>query len=273
MAVIITDSTSDLTLAQAEELGVEMLSLRVNFGDESYLDKREISNEDFYKKLASTKELPTTSLLNPEDFINAFAKYPGEEIVVVTLSSELSGTYQSAVIAKETTGRADIFIVDSRNVTVALGLMVRIAAQLNAAGMPAARIAEEMRRLAGKARLIGVVDTLKYLVKGGRLSKVSGYLGGMLNIKPVLMVADGEVKAVSKARGDKDAFAQILQLVFERHPLDTSLPVAFAKSGTGTDRLENFMRALGLTGPVSTLGSVVGTHAGPGAIIIAYFEL
>lgn len=273
MAVIITDSTSDLTLAQAEELGVEMLSLRVHFGAESYLDKREITNEEFYEKLAAAKELPTTSLLNPEDFIEAFNRHPAEEILVITISSELSGTYQSAVIARETLGRTDISIVDSRCATAALAMLVRIAVQMNAKGMPMPQIAGEMRRLAAKARIIGIVDTLKYLVKGGRLNKVSGYLGGILHIKPILMVRTGTVEPVSKARGDKDAYAQILQLVFEKYPLDTSLPVAFASSEKSRERTESFMRALGLTGPVSTLGSVVGTHAGPGAIILAYFEI
>lgn len=273
MAVIITDSTSDLTLAEAKELGVEMLSLSVNFGAESYLDKREITNEMFYEKLAASKELPTTSLVNPEDFIKVFRKHPDEEILVLTVSSVLSGTYQSALIAKETVGRADIIIVDTRAISATLWLMVNIASKLNAQGLPSAKIAEEMRRLSGKACLIGMVDTLKYLIKGGRLSKISGYFGGMLSIKPILTVRGGELKPESKARGDKDAFAQILKLVFEKYPIDSSLPVAFASSEKGTERLDDFMRTLGLSGPVSKLGSVVGTHSGPGALLIGYFEL
>ncbi len=272
MAAIITDSTSDLTLAQVEALGVTMLSLRVNFGEESYLDKREITSEGFYEKLVAARETPTTSLLNPDDFIAAFDEHPDEEIVVVTLSQKLSGTYQSAVIAKETLGRTDIYIVDSGSVCAALGLLVQRAAELNRAGLGAARIADALEALAEKSRLIGVTETLTYLVRGGRLGKVSGYVGGMLNIKPVLMISEGEVKPVLKARGEKDAFEKIRALVFEKYPIDTSMPVAFACAAGGEARLQSFMQTLGLTGPVSAIGSVVGTHAGPGTIIISYFE-
>ena len=272
MAVIITDSTSDLSLAQAEGLGVEMLSLRVNFGNDSYLDKREITNEEFYKRLTSSKELPTTSLLNPEDFIKAFNQHPDEEILVITISSELSGTYQSAVLAKEMLGRTDIYLVDSRNASVALGMLVILAAKRNKEGMRAKDIAEDLRKLSEKLRLIGLVDTLKYLVKGGRLTKISGYVGGMLNIKPILMIVDGKITPASKARGDKDAFAQIVKIVYEQHPMDKSLPAAFSSSCKGMDRLDGLMRALGITAPISTLGSVLGTHAGPEAMVFAYFE-
>ncbi len=272
MAAIITDSTSDLTLMQAEELGVTMLSLRVNFGNEVYLDKRTLSNDEFYEKLAAAKELPTTSLLNPDDFIEAFNDHPDEEIVVLTLSQKLSGTYQSAVLAKETIGREDIYIVDTENVTAALGLIVRLAADMNKKGLGAEKIAAEAARLSKKLRLMGVVDTLKYLVKGGRLNKVSGYLGGVLHIKPVLMINEGAVEPVAKARGDRGAFEEIRKLVFEKHPIDTAMPVAFGSSAGGYDRLDSFMETLGLTGEISTIGSVVGTHAGPGVVMIAYFE-
>ncbi|HWQ57864.1 MAG TPA: DegV family protein [Clostridia bacterium] len=272
MALIIADSTCDLTLGQANELDVEMLSLSVNFGEESYLDKRTLTNEEFYKKLAAAPELPTTSLLNPDDFIGAFNAHPNEEIVVLTLSKKLSGTYQSAVIAQEATGREDIYLVDTGTVSAAMGMLVRRAAWMNREGVHAADIALAMESLAARSRLMGVVDTLHNLVKGGRLGKVSGYVGGMLNIKPVLTIDDGEVKPVLKARGDRDAFEKMRALVFERYPVDTKLPVAFACSAGGEERLALFMKTLGLTGPVSAIGSVVGTHAGAGTIMIAYFE-
>ncbi|HOF99797.1 MAG TPA: DegV family protein [Clostridia bacterium] len=272
MALIIADSTCDLTLAQANELNIEMLSLSVNFGEESYLDKREITNEEFYEKLAAAPELPTTSLLSPGDFAAVFDAHPNEELVVLTLSSILSGTYQSAVLAKEASGRDDIYLVDTRTVCAALGLLVRRAAWMAREGSRAADIAAAIEALAARSRLIGVVDTLHNLVKGGRLGKVSGYVGGMLNIKPVLMIEDGAVKPILKARGERDALSKMRMLVFEQFPIDARQPVAFACSAGGQERLALFMDTLGLTGPVSDVGSVVGTHAGPGTVMIAYFE-
>ncbi len=272
MALIIADSTCDLTLAQASELNIEMLSLSVNFGGESYLDKREITNEEFYEKLAAAPELPTTSLLNPGDFTAVFEAHPNEELVVLTLSSKLSGTYQSAVIAKEASGRDDIYLVDTRTVCAALGLLVRRAAWMAREGSRGADIAAAIEALAARSRMTGVVGTLRYLVKGGRLSKVSGYVGGMLNIKPILMIEDGEVKPILKARGERDALLKMRMLVFDRFPIDVKQPVAFACSAGGQEKLALFMDTLGLAGPVSEVGSVVGTHAGPGTILIAYFE-
>ncbi len=271
MAVLIVDSTCDLTLVQAEELGVTMLSLSVNFGTESYLDKRELSSEAFYEKLAQAEELPTTSLLNPEDFTKAFNEHPNEEIVVITLSHKLSGTYQSALIAKEASGRSDIYLVDTLTVSAALALVVRRAAHLAREGASASAIADAAEAFAAKTRLIGVVDTLQYLVKGGRLGKVSGYLGGMLNIKPVLTIDDGAVKPLFKARGDREVFAKVKELIDTTYPPDLNQPIAFACATGGEARLVEFMQALGLSGEASAIGSVVGTHAGPGTILIAYF--
>jgi len=272
MAHIIADSTCDLTLAQAEELGATLLSLRVLFGEEVYLDKRTLTNEEFYQKLGESEEFPTTSLLNPEDFLDAFKAHPEEEIVVLTISEQLSGTYQSALLAKETSGRCDVYVVNTQNTSVGMGLLVRRAVEMNRAGIPAERIASGILQLADRVRLIGVVDTLQYLVKGGRLGRVSGYVGGILNIKPVLMLQNGIVQPVLKAHGDRDAFRRIRELVFEKYPIDAGMPVAFACAAGGAERLAGFMEALGLTGPVSTIGSVVGAHAGPGTIIISYFE-
>lgn len=272
MTTIITDSTCDLTLGQLEALGVTMLSLSVNFGETSYRDKRDITNEEFYVKLAQAPELPTTSLVNPEAFAEAYNAHPDNEIVVLTISGKISGTFQSATIAKQASGREDIYLVDTNTSSAALGMLVVRAAELAKAGMGGAAIADAIQALAAKSRLIGVVDTLKYLVKGGRLNKVSGYMGGMLNIKPVLTLDDGAVKPLLKARGDRDAFAKVKELVEKTYPLDPAQPIAFAYAGGGEQRLEAFMAALGLTGTVSSIGSVVGTHAGPRTIIICYFE-
>ena len=271
MAVIITDSTSDLTLEQAEELNVVMLSLSVHFGQEVYLDKRTLTSEAFYEKLSASEQLPTTSLLNPDDFIQAFNQYPHDEIVVLTLSSKLSGTYQSAVLAKETLGRSDIYILDSGVVSVALALLVRQAVALNQTGMPAVEIMQRLEALSKRVILTGVVDTLKYLAKGGRIGKVSGYVGNMLHIKPVLLLDQGEIVPIAKARGDKDAFELLSQLVLTKHPVDETMPVAFAYAGS-VSRLVQFMHAVSITGPSSVLGSVVGTHVGPGVVAMAYFE-
>ena len=271
MALIIADSTCDLTLAQANELNIEMLSLSVNFGEESYLDKREITNEEFYEKLAAAPELPTTSLLSPGDFAAVFDAHPNEELVVLTLSSILSGTYQSAVLAKEASG--GMTSISWIRAPSAPRWACSCAAQRGwPASSRAADITAAIEALAARSRLIGVVDTLHNLVKGGRLGKVSGYVGGMLNIKHVNMIEDGAVKPILNARGELDALSKMRMLVFEQFPIDARQPVAFACSAGGQERLALFMDTLGLTGPVSDVGSVVGTHAGPGTVMIAYFE-
>ena len=272
MPMIITDSTCDWSLEEANRLGVELLSLKVCFGDQVFEDKRTITNEMFFEKLSQYDVLPTTSLLSVGDFLAAFERHPDEAIVVLALSSELSGTYQSAVVAKEEIGRSDIFVIDTRTVTVGLGLLVRRAIILRDAGKTAAEIAEEIERVKGKVRIYGVLNTLKYLVKGGRLSGVQGAIGGLLSIKPIVLVQDGIVQNVGKGRGSRAAVKALVTLVREHEKLQSGSSVAYAHAGN-LPLLEEIVAALQLppSDPPCFLGSTVGTYTGPGAVAVAFF--
>lgn len=271
---IITDSTSDFALSYAEQLGVEVVSLQVNFGKEEYVDKVTISNEEFYEKLKISKELPTTTLVNVEQFIKIFEKYSDDEIVGIFLSSKLSGTCQSAMIAKDTLQRADIHIVDSGSVTIGLALLVKEAVRLQRAGESAEQIAQKIELMACKVKIFAVIDTLKYLIKGGRLDKASGIVGSMLGLKPIICVYDGVITSVDKARGMKKAITRLAQIVQESK-VDKNKKMLFAHSDNFDD-LESLIGQLSLKGVTEddklVIGSVVGTHAGPGAVAIAFFE-
>ena len=270
MAIIITDSTSDLTYDDTSKLGIEMLPLTVNFGEEHYKDKVTLSNEEFYGKLESCEEIPTTSLLNPADFLELFEQHENEEIIVITLSHRLSGTYQSAMIAKDMCEREDIYIIDSGTVTIPLGLLVKVASQLNAEGKKAEEIVARIEELKWKVRIVAVIDTLKYLIKGGRLSNVQGAIGTALRLKPIICIRDGEIITLNKVRGTKAAFKEVLNIIQSDGEVDESLPISFAHSNHEA-MVNDFKSNIPFAGETYMIGSVVGTHAGPGAVAIAYF--
>lgn len=272
MAILITDSTSDLPLAELEAQNIIMLSLKVSFGSEEFLDKRTITNEAFYEKLAQSKVLPQTTLLSIGTFQEVFDRFPEDDIIVLPLASKLSGTYQSAQVAKEMSGRDNIYIVETGTASIGLGLLVQKAAQLNREGMPAAEIAAYISELADRVRIFAVVNTLKYLVKGGRLSSMQGFLGETLHIKPVIALLHGEVHNVAKARGTKSAMQALLKLTDQSDPIDTSLPLCFGHTGNMV-LLQQLMDCFPhlSSAPTYSLGSVVAAHAGPGTTGIAYF--
>ncbi len=266
---IIVDSTCDLSLEEARSLGISMLLLKVHFGPEAYLDKVDIEGERFFEKLSSSSVMPTTSMVTLEDFLEEFARHPDEDILVVTISSLLSGTCQSAQIAKVQSGRDDVYVVDSASATIAHALLVREAVRLRDEGKSAREACEVLERIKPRLRIYAMIDTLKYLVKGGRLSGAQGALGTILSLKPIIAVRDGVVTSVDKARGARAAIRKLAALV-EREPMDQSLPAAYAHSGDA-QTLSELKRALGVEAPACWLGSVVGAHAGPGAVAIAYF--
>jgi len=277
MVRIITDSTSDLSRARGSELGIDILPLTVHFGQESFRDGVDISISEFYRKLASAESLPSTSQINPSDFETLFRQYiaEGDEVVCLLISSDLSGTCQSAFMARDMVDPDKIFVVDTRNVTFALGLLVEEAVSMRDAGKDAAQIAAEIDALSRRLCLIAVVSTLKYLKMGGRLSTTSALVGGLLNINPIVSIIDGKVEAIGKARGRKAAFEFILRHI-QQNPPDPDYPVAFGHSND-PDALAScmsyFAPYLNTEKPlVGDIGSIVGTHAGPGAVGIAYIK-
>ena len=277
MIEIFTDSTSDITPAMAKKLDVRVLPLTVQFGEESFRDGLDISNSDFYGRLRNAQTLPTTSQINPDVFISAFqeALNRGNQVVGIFVSSELSGTFQSAMIAKEMLDSGDIFVVDSRQVALSLGLLVTEAVRLRKEGWTATQMAHELTLLREKVRLYAVVDTLKYLKMGGRISATTAVLGGVLGITPIIALKDGKVESVGKTRGRK-AGVQWIREQANGEELDFSRPLVLGH----TDCLqaletvtEGFSDLLPRFSEASSrgIGAVVGTHAGPGAAGVAYF--
>ena len=276
MVQIITDSTSDLSKARQEALGVEVAPLSVHFGEESFLDGVDLTNEAFYVRLRATQALPTTAQVNPEEFVRRFQAHRdrGDDVVALFIASKLSGTCQSAMIAREMVDPDHIFVIDSDTVTFGLGLLVEMAARLRDQGLSAREIAEELERLKARQRFYAVVETLKYLKMGGRISGAAAVVGGMLGITPILNIRDGVVQAAGKARGRKAAY-QWMEKKIAAEPVDTSLPVSFGHADAPQimAECEAYFQARipGMEVLESSIGSVVGTHAGPGCAGISYF--
>ena len=273
---IITDSGSDILAPYPQNLTV--IPLTIHFGAEEYLDGVTIDHKTFYEKLVSGKDLPTTSLIPPGEFEEAFdqAEQAGETVIAVIISSKLSGTYQSAVLAAE--GRGNVYVVDSLSATLGEQILVKYALELVERGMSASDIAAELERAKTHATVMGVVDTLEYLHRGGRISKTVAVLGGALSIKPVLRVADGEVAMIGKARGSKNSNNYLIQET-TKCGVNYKMPICLGYTGLSDELLQRYIadsrplwegkvKAL----PISTVGATIGTHVGPGAVIVAFFD-
>ena len=203
MALLITDSTSDLSIEQLKKMNVHMLPLGVTFGDQFYKEKFDITNEQFYEKLEQEKLIPTTNLINPSEFVDAFNKYPNEDLIILPIAKKLSGTYQSAIIAKEAVKRDNIYILDTKTVTCGLSLLVNAAVKYRDQNLTTLDIVSKLEDDIKKIQIIAVFDTLKYLIKGGRLTKIQGTIGTALNLKPILSISNGELTPIGKCRDRK----------------------------------------------------------------------
>ena len=274
---IIVDSTADLV--PEIKARVSTVPLTVHFGQEEYIDGVTIDNKTFYEKLVESDVLPTTSQAAPNDFIKEFekAKQAGEAAVVITLASRFSGTYQSAVIAAE--DYENIYVVDGASAAMGTGILVELAFRLLDAGASAQEIAKAMETEKEKIVVVALVDTLEYLKRGGRISKTAAFAGGVLNIKPVLSVVDGEIRVLGKARGSKMGNNLLVQEIDKAGGIDFSKPVLLGYSGLSDALLlkyiedsrhiwEGNLKEVRYT----TVGSVIGTHAGPGAVVVAFFK-
>lgn len=274
---IIVDSTADLVPEIKER--VHTVPLTVNFGDEEYIDGVTIDHKTFYEKLIESDVLPTTSQATPDAFMKEFekAKESGEAAVVITLASKFSGTYQSAMIAAEE--YENIYIVDSTSAAMGSGILVEIAFRLLDEGKSADEIAKALEEEKKKIVIVALVDTLEYLKKGGRISKAVAFAGGVLNIKPVLSVIDGEINMLGKARGSKMGNNLLVQEIDKSGGIDFSKPVLLGYSGISDALLKKYIEDSrhiweGNLQEVryTSVGSVIGTHAGPGAVVVAFFK-
>lgn len=275
---IIVDSASDMTNKESKHLKV--LPLTVGFGEVEYQDGVTLSTEEFYKKLDACSELPKTSQITPFAFSEAIQETldAGETPIVITLSSKLSGTYNSAKIAASDFDE-EVYVIDSGNVSAGERIIVEYALQLIEEGKTAKEIVDAVEAVKSKACLIATFDTLEYLRRGGRISNISGIVGGMLSIKPVLGIKDGVLEMLAKARGSKNAANMIVKQIEEFGGIDYSMPYAIVYTGLDDSRIRKFAEDNKeiLGGNVDevkicTVGSTVGTHAGPGAIGVVFFK-
>jgi DegV family protein with EDD domain len=274
--VIVTDSTADIPLDVREQLGISMVPLKVNFGDQSYLDNITLQPAQFYEKLSSFNGLATTSQPSPADFYDVYKKLTdeGHTVISIELSAAMSGTYQAATIAKsmlEAEAEVDITVIDSKSASYGYGMIVIIAAEMAKAGASKEEIIAEVHRLRKELKLYFLVDTLEYLRKGGRIGKASAVLGSLLNIKPILSIDDeGTVFPLEKARGQKRAMARIAELLeADFHGKAVNLSVASTPGYlSGVSEMTELLRTkLNVKRFQETsIGPVVGTHTGPGTI-------
>lgn len=274
---IIVDSTADLVPEIKER--VNIVPLTVHFGDEEYIDGVTIDHETFYNRLIESDVLPTTSQATPDAFMKEFDKIKeaGEEAVVITLASKFSGTYQSAMIAASE--YENIYVVDSTSAAMGSGILAEHAFKLLDEGKKAAEIALILEEEKKKIVVVALVDTLEYLKKGGRISKAVAFAGGVLNIKPVLSVIDGEINMLGKARGSKMGNNLLVQEIDKAGGIDFTKPVLLGYSGISDALLLKYIEDSrhiweGNLNEVryTSVGSVIGTHAGPGAVVVAFFK-
>lgn len=273
---IIVDSTTDLMPEDKER--VHIVPLTLHFGDQEYMDGVTIDHKTFYEKLIESDVLPTTSQATPAAFEKEYeaAKEANEAAVVITISSKLSGTYQSAMIAAA--DYENIFVVDSGTAAIGGGILTELALKYLDDGMDAEAIAKQLEEDKKKILIVALVDTLEYLKKGGRISKAVAFAGTLLNMKPVLSVADGEIAMLGKARGSKMGNNLLVQEIQKAGGVDFDKPVLLGYTGLSDALLKKYIedsRRLWEQGisnvRYTTIGSVIGTHAGPGAIAAAFF--
>ena len=274
---IIVDSSTDVSEKYREK--IQFVPLTVRFGDKEYLDGVELSKHQFYEMLVESDVLPTTSQATPAAFADCFEAIAsaGDSAVVITLSSKLSGTYQSAVLATE--DYPNIYVVDSQSVAIGTGVLAQYAVELAQQGMGAEEIAQVLTHQREKVCVVALLDTLEYLKKGGRISKTVAFAGGVLNIKPVVTIQDGAVALIGKARGSRNGNNLLVEKIREAGGVDFERPVLLGYTGLSSALLEKYVddsKALWADHVDKLDGclmcSVIGTHAGPGAVAVAFFR-
>ncbi|WP_026495269.1 DegV family protein [Butyrivibrio sp. WCD3002] len=277
---IITDSASDIPQDKAKEWGITVIPLKVRFGEEEFLDGVTLTSDMFYSRLVESDELPKTSQIPPYEFEEEFEKAveAGDDVICLTLSSGVSGCYQSACIAaQEFDGK--VRVIDTKQFCISEYIIVQRAVQLRDEGKSADEITEIIEKEKKFARVISVFDTLEYLKMGGRISSAAAMAGGILSIKPVVTIEDGVVAVVGKARGSKNGSNMLIQYIDKHGGIDYDKPMCLAYSGLSDDLLlkykedskhlyEGYVDDI----PIEHVGATIGTYAGPGAIACAYFH-
>ncbi len=276
---ILVDSASDIDVNEAKNLGIEMIPMEVTFGDEEYLDGVNLSHKEFFEKLIETNIFPKTSQINEYRFNEKFEEMTkdGSEVLCITMSSKLSGTFNSA---KEASKKYNdkVVVIDSNNVCIGERILIFYAIRLLKQNISLKKIVDNIEEKKNKIQLVALLNTLKYLQKGGRISMVKAFAGELMSLKPVVSVIDGEVKLTGKAIGSKKGNNLLMQMIAQK-AIDFDMPYVVGYSGLEDSLLKKYLEdsksiweEKAETIPSFSIGSTIGTHVGPGAIAVAYFS-
>ncbi|MGD9568369.1 MAG: DegV family protein [Sedimentibacter sp.] len=275
---IVIDSTSDVTEDIINQHNLKMVPLTVNFEDGSFLDKIELSSSEFFDKLIKAEKLPTTSQVNPGAFVEAFSEIllEGDQVLGIFLASEFSGTYDSARIAKDMIGSDNIRIIDSKSVCLGTFALILEAIELVNQNKTIDEVVDELENLKEKIVAVAGLDTLKYLEKGGRLSKGQAVVGSLLNIKPILEIKDGKLNVIEKVRG-KNKTIKWLDEWIEKNNYDLSDKTVLLFYAQNYDQLKILRETLEAKYKIKNIieqeiGAVIGTHAGPGVLGVGFLN-
>ena len=268
MIKFLVDTASDYTVAEVKEYGMELVPLHITLGEADYRDAYDLTKDAFYELLTTNEEFPKTSQPTPQDFVDVFeeAQEKGDELICILLSSKLSGTFQSATLAKNIVEYDNIHLIDSLGATHMIRIMVEHAQELANAGKSAKEIVAELEEMKSKIKVLAVVDTLEYLCKGGRVSKATAAIGEVAKVKPMITVSEGEVAVIGKSLGKNKAIGNLLKAL-EECEVDDRFPI-YSVSSLGTENCEAFEKRLEAAGynhkERLQIGATIGTHVGPG---------
>lgn len=275
MIKLVIDSTSEIGVEEAKDLGLTLIPMKVIFDDEEYLVGVNLTNEEFYQKLAESKNLPKTTQINFTEYVDAVRPIldAGDQVFAMCLSSELSGSFNNLKMAQSELGSDNFEIFDTLSVTFAYKALVLEAMKLIKSGVTLAELKSEMERLRAKLRLYAIIDNVKYLIKGGRLSQGKGLMATALKIKPIVAIENGKVEVIGKAVGFNIALKSFCKLIKN---VDLSRTM-FSGHAEAIDKaqkmIETIKDTLGLNfDKLCEIGAVIGTHAGPGTVGVVYFE-
>ncbi len=276
MIKILVDTSSDYTVEEIQARGMELAPLHITIGEADYRDAYDLTKDKFYELLTSNEEVPKTSQPTPQDFVDAFEKVEeeGDELICILLSSKLSGTFQSAVLAKSIVDSDKIHLIDSLGATHMIRLMAEHALELIKEGKGAAEIVAALEEMKSKIKVLAVVDTLEYLCKGGRVSRAAAAIGEMAKVKPMITVSEGEVSVIGKSMGKNKAISNLMK-AFEECEVDERFPI-YSVCTLGTDNCEVLEKRFTDAGynfkERVQIGATIGTHVGPGAFGIIFVE-